>query len=92
MVHGWDVARSLDAAFTPAPEVLAATLPRARAVPAGESRLRPGAAFAPASDVPADAGPLAEILLRLGRDPQWQPGRKLSVGAVRKDAWHSDPA
>jgi uncharacterized protein (TIGR03086 family) len=73
VVHGWDVARTLNAPFAPAAEVLAATLPIARAVPTGEARLRPGAAFAPARTVPADADPLSEILLLLGRDPAWRP-------------------
>lgn len=73
VVHGWDVARSLDVPFAPAPDVLAAALPIARAVPTGKSRLRPGAAFAPALDVPAGADPMTEILLLLGRDPAWRP-------------------
>jgi uncharacterized protein (TIGR03086 family) len=71
VVHGWDVARALDAAFEPGPEVLARTVPVARAVPDGEPRLRPGAAFAPGLSVPDGAADLAEILLRLGRDPSW---------------------
>jgi uncharacterized protein (TIGR03086 family) len=71
VVHGWDVARTLGLAYQPAPEVLAATLPIARAVPDGPSRLAPGAAFAPGRARPADPAPLDEILLLLGRDPRW---------------------
>jgi uncharacterized protein (TIGR03086 family) len=67
VVHGWDVATSVGAPWNPDPAVLAATLPIARAVPDGPARLEPGAAFAPAQPVPAGAGPLTEILLRLGR-------------------------
>lgn len=78
VVHGWDVAASIGAPWHPDPAVLAATLPLARAVPDGPARLEPGAAFAPAEPVPADAGPLAEILLRLGR--------KLPAGADSEDA------
>jgi hypothetical protein len=44
----------------------------ARAVPGGERRLAPGAAFAPAVSWPA-ADPLAEILALLGRSAAW-PG------------------
>jgi uncharacterized protein (TIGR03086 family) len=71
VVHGWDVARALDADFKPDPAVLALTRPIAEAVPDGEPRQRPGAAFAPSLAVPPGAGDLAEILLRLGRDPSW---------------------
>jgi uncharacterized protein (TIGR03086 family) len=71
VVHGWDVARTLGRPYQPAPEVLAATLPIARAVPDGPSRLTPGAAFAPGRPAQADPAPLDEILRRLGRDPNW---------------------
>jgi len=78
VVHGWDVATSIGARWTPDPAVLAATLPIARAVPDGPNRLEAGAAFGPGLPVPADADPLTEILLRLGR--------KVSEGADSKDA------
>jgi uncharacterized protein (TIGR03086 family) len=71
VVHGWDVARALDVAYQPAADVLAMTLPIARAVPDGEARTVPGAAFAPGLAVPEGADPLTEILLLLGRDPAW---------------------
>lgn len=73
VVHGWDVARSLGLPYQPAPEILAATLPIARAVPDDANRLAPGAAFAPAHPVPPGTDPLTEILLLLGRRPG--PGR-----------------
>jgi uncharacterized protein (TIGR03086 family) len=69
VVHGWDVAKTLSLDFHPAPEILAATLPIARAVPDGSTRLAPGAAFAPALPLPPGTDPLAEILLLLGRQP-----------------------
>jgi uncharacterized protein (TIGR03086 family) len=74
VVHGWDVAAALGIAYDPPADLLAAALPIARAVPEGPSRTTAGAAFAPARPVPSGAGPLAEILLRLGRDPDWPAG------------------
>ncbi|MFI1992195.1 TIGR03086 family metal-binding protein [Actinoplanes sp. NPDC020271] len=69
VVHGWDVAAALSLPFELPDEVVATALPIARAVPGGESRLIPGAAFAPARPVPPGTGPLREILLLLGRQP-----------------------
>jgi len=71
LVHGWDVARSLGADYQPEPDLLAAALPVAQAVPGGEARKRDGAAFAPEVAVPAQAGLLDQILAMLGRDPSW---------------------
>ncbi|WP_430782794.1 TIGR03086 family metal-binding protein [Actinoplanes sp. G11-F43] len=68
-VHGWDVARTIGAAYRLDDDVLAATLEIVRAVPDGPGRLAPGSPFGPGRAVPAGAGPLDEILLRLGRDP-----------------------
>jgi uncharacterized protein (TIGR03086 family) len=80
VVHGWDVARALGLPFSLPDEVLALALPVARAVPGGERRLSPGAAFAPAVDFdPAD--PLTEILGRLGRSVSWAPPE--NVGGAR---------
>lgn len=74
VVHGWDVARAigLDAKFDP--EVLEAALPVAAAVPAGESRLAAGAAFAPAVADGGTGDPLDRIVAILGRSPQWPQG------------------
>jgi uncharacterized protein (TIGR03086 family) len=47
VVHTWDVATALGAEFVPDPELAGSTLALAQLVPQGESRLRPGAAFAP---------------------------------------------
>jgi uncharacterized protein (TIGR03086 family) len=75
VVHGWDVARALGRPFPLPAQVLAAALPIARAVPGGERRLAPGAAFAPevaaGPDPDPDPDPLSEILARLGRAPAW---------------------
>ncbi|GAA0588152.1 TIGR03086 family metal-binding protein [Paractinoplanes ferrugineus] len=69
VVHGWDVAATLGIAYPSSPEILALTLPIARAVPDGAARQGPRAAFAPARAIRAGASPLDEILLLLGRDP-----------------------
>jgi uncharacterized protein (TIGR03086 family) len=71
VVHSWDVARTLglEARFTP--EVLEAALRAAQAVPAGEARLAPGAAFAPAV-ARAGGTPLDRIVALLGRSPDWK--------------------
>jgi uncharacterized protein (TIGR03086 family) len=71
VVHGWDVARSLGLAYQPEPDLLAAALPVALAVPGGEARKRDGAAFAPGIAVPAPAGLLDQIVATLGRRPSW---------------------
>jgi uncharacterized protein (TIGR03086 family) len=71
LVHGWDVARTLGVDYQPAPDLLAAALPVALAVPGGKARERDGAAFAPGLEVPAQAGPLDQIVALLGRSPSW---------------------
>jgi uncharacterized protein (TIGR03086 family) len=76
VVHGWDVARTLGLPYAPAEEVLAATLPLARAVPDRDARVAAGAAFGPGLPVAAGAPALDEILLRLGRDPSWAPPKR----------------
>ena len=73
VVHSWDVARTLGAAFAPEPDLLAAALEVAQAVPDGPSRRSPGAASAPGVDVADGAGVLDRIVAMLGRDPAWRP-------------------
>jgi uncharacterized protein (TIGR03086 family) len=70
VVHSWDVAKALglEARFTQ--ELLDAALRVARAVPDGEARLAPGAAFSPAVAWP-DGPPLDQIVAVLGRSPGW---------------------
>jgi uncharacterized protein (TIGR03086 family) len=75
VVHSWDVAKSLGLEVTFAPELLDAALRVAQAVPGGESRRAPGAAFAPAVAWPAgrpDGSPLDQIVAILGRSPDWK--------------------
>ena len=70
VVHGWDVARALDLDYELEPDMLAAALPIARAVPDGERRRRPGAAFAPRVAA-TSGGALDQIVALLGRRPDW---------------------
>jgi uncharacterized protein (TIGR03086 family) len=72
VVHGWDVAQSLDLPYSLDDEVLAAALPVAQAVPEGERRLRPGASFKPGIPVAEGADRLTRILGLLGRSPEWR--------------------
>jgi uncharacterized protein (TIGR03086 family) len=80
VVHGWDVARALGVGYELDADLAEAALPVARAVPGGASRLRPGAAFRPILDAPADADPLDRILALLGRPPDWQDSAGWSSG------------
>jgi uncharacterized protein (TIGR03086 family) len=73
VVHGWDVARSLDLdlGYDVDPDVLDAALMVAQAVPDDhQRRRRPGAPFAPRIESASDA-PLDRVLTLLGRDPAW---------------------
>lgn len=76
VVHGWDVARSLGSVEPELDdEVLGVALRVAQAVPGGQARLEPGAAFAPAVEEPAGASQLDRIVALLGRSPDWgHPG------------------
>ncbi len=49
VVHGWDVARSIDAPFTLPADVISAVLPLVFAVPDGDFRAEPGFPFAPSN-------------------------------------------
>jgi uncharacterized protein (TIGR03086 family) len=76
VVHSWDVAMTLHVPVGFEPRVLEAALAVARAVPGGEARLTPGAAFAPVVAArPGDA--LDEIVSLFGRSPAW-PAEKAS--------------
>jgi uncharacterized protein (TIGR03086 family) len=65
-VHAWDVATALGRTWRPDPELAAAVLELARAVPAGPARTAPGAAFAPVLEV-GKADPWVAALALLGR-------------------------
>ena len=87
VVHGWDVARALGVAYELEPGLLAPALDIARSVPGGESRRRPGAAFAPRVAV-TGGGLLDQIVALLGRRPGWPrlsapaPARSYRLGKV----------
>ena len=77
VVHGWDVARALGLGYDLEPDVLAAAVSIAQAVPDGERRRRPGAAFAPRVAA-TSGGVLDQIVALLGRRPDW-PGVRPDV-------------
>jgi len=74
VVHAWDVAATIGEPVVFDQELLDAALPIAAAVPDGENRLAPSAAFHPGLDGGADGdGPaLEQILSLLGRSPKWR--------------------
>jgi uncharacterized protein (TIGR03086 family) len=70
VVHAWDVATALGLPVRFDPALLDVALTVARAVPSGDARLEPGAAFAPG--VPWSGGSrLDKIVAVLGRSPNW---------------------
>lgn len=71
VVHGWDAARSIGAAFEPPQEVIDAVLPIAFAVPDGEFRSDKGSPFRRAVAVNDDASDMDRLLAHLGRSPAW---------------------
>lgn len=70
LVHGWDVARTLGVPYEPDPDLAEAAWPIARAVPDGEYRERPGAAFGPSRPVAPGATRFDQVLAALGRSPE----------------------
>lgn len=72
VVHSWDVAKTLGLAAEFPPDVLEEALRVALAVPDDNSRLAPGAAFAPSLAV-GGGSPLDLIVAILGRSPGWTP-------------------
>lgn len=70
VVHSWDVARSIGRTVDFDADLLDVAYNVAAAVPGGDVRLVPGAAFAP--EVPWSAeGRLDAIVALLGRSPSW---------------------
>ncbi|WP_432929007.1 TIGR03086 family metal-binding protein [Microbispora sp. CA-135349] len=69
LVHGWDVARTLELSYDPGPDLAEAAWPIALAVPDGDYRDRPGAAFAPSLPAGPEASRFDQVLARLGRAP-----------------------
>lgn len=70
-VHGWDVARTIGAAFELQPDVVDAVLPIAFAVPDGEFRADEGSPFRRAVAVDDGASDMDRLLAHLGRSPDW---------------------
>lgn len=71
VVHSWDVAKALGLTVEFSPGLLDVALRVAEAVPGGESRRVPGAAFAPAVAGPGGST-LDRIVAILGRTPGWK--------------------
>ncbi len=71
VVHGWDVARSLDVAFGLPADVVAAAMPLVMAVPDGEIRSADGSPFRAAVLIGDDADDFDRLLAHLGRSPEW---------------------
>ncbi|MFI5509335.1 TIGR03086 family metal-binding protein [Mycobacterium sp. NPDC051804] len=71
VVHGWDVARTIDVAFDLPQKVIDAVLPIAFAVPDGEFRTDEGSPFRRAVAVSDDATDVDRLLAHLGRSPAW---------------------
>ena len=73
VVHGWDVARTVDQPFELPADVIAAALPLAFAVPDGSFRAGDSAVFGPAIPSTEPTDDLDRIVAYLGRSPQWKP-------------------
>lgn len=72
VVHSWDVARTLGLTVHFDPTLLDVALRVAEAVPTGDARLAPAAAFAPRIATSLTSS-LDRILALLGRSPDWRP-------------------
>jgi len=70
VVHSWDVAKTLGLEARFPPDLLDTALQVARAVPGGEHRLAPGAAFAPVVAWRGEST-LDQVVALLGRSPDW---------------------
>jgi uncharacterized protein (TIGR03086 family) len=77
VVHSWDVARTLGLPVHFEPTLLDIALRVAQAVPGGNARLAPGAAFAP-KIAWSGTSTLDQILALLGRSPDWRPAESAS--------------
>lgn len=71
LVHGWDVAVSLGGGVWYDDDLVAAVLAQAEAIPGGDMRTRPGAAFGPVLPAADSAAGWVRTLALLGRDPRW---------------------
>ncbi|MGW8889983.1 TIGR03086 family metal-binding protein [Streptomyces sp. NPDC055749] len=70
VVHGWDVARTIGAAYDPDADLVRYSLKVAARIPAGApADDRPRAAFAPVVEVSSDSSALDRLLGLVGRRP-----------------------
>ena len=69
VVHGWDLAASMGAAFESDPRLLSAALAQAREL---EQAMAASGMFAPPLPISVGDTPLSEILARSGRRQSWQ--------------------
>jgi uncharacterized protein (TIGR03086 family) len=83
VVHGWDVARSIDVPFALPADVVRAVLPVALGVPDGDFRAADGSPFGRALRPADGASDLDRVLRHLGRSPAWTPS---SVGKPAESA------
>ena len=75
VVHGWDVARAIDAPFTLPADVITAVLPLVFAVPDGDFRDAAVLSVCARHRAGEDVSDLDRALLHLGRSPDWTPPR-----------------
>ncbi|MEV0144906.1 MULTISPECIES: TIGR03086 family metal-binding protein [unclassified Nonomuraea] len=71
LVHGWDVAMSIDVSYRPDDELVASALTTASLWPDTSKTRGPGAAFDSRVPVAADAPAFQRLLGLLGRSPSW---------------------
>lgn len=72
VAHSWDVAKTLGVPVHFDAALLDVAFTVAQAVPGGDARVEPGAAFAP-QVARSDGSRLDQIVAVLGRSPGWQP-------------------
>ncbi|HEY8454933.1 MAG TPA: TIGR03086 family metal-binding protein [Actinopolymorphaceae bacterium] len=73
LVHGWDIARSVDSTVEYDDDVLAVGAALAAKVPDTPATRGPRSQFQPSVPVPENAPLLDRIVGMLGRRPDWQP-------------------
>ena len=71
VVHGWDLAVSIGAPFTPPAELSDQAFQVGQVIP--DASRGPGASFAAKVPIGEDADALARLLGLAGRDPDWTP-------------------
>jgi uncharacterized protein (TIGR03086 family) len=72
VAHGWDLAKTFEVSYEPAPEAVHAALQFALVIPTDPEERAKNGTFGPVVAVPDDASELDRFLGLLGRDPQWK--------------------